>query len=80
MLSHVNREACLLPGALVCPNPGGRHLGFRPYNPRPAGNSGGASKAGLENVGTDRPRPGAAGVAESSLSVRGFIYPLPLKV
>lgn len=33
MLSHVNREACLLTGALVCPNPGGRHLGFEPYNP-----------------------------------------------
>lgn len=59
MLSHVNREACLLLGALCAPTPGSRHLGFQPYNPRPAGNSGGLAKLvwrmwGLTDLGQGR--------------------------
>lgn len=63
MLNHVNREACLLSGALVCPNLSKKHLGLRPYNPDLQEVRGVvvANKASLENVGTDLGDRGGGG-------------------
>lgn len=52
MLSHVSREAFLLPRALGCSSLGDRHLRLRSYNPDLQKTQGALAKLAWGNAGT----------------------------